>query len=102
MRRSYARTLWTYLQLLEIERIDELKERGKQINIAGLMAIAFAEPKKLADEHHRWMTDIGMTASPDEVLDRAQSVIAVMARVHAGILPTTTSPDGIAGDGEAS
>lgn len=92
MRRPYYRTLWTYLQLQDIERIDALRDRGKQIHIAGLMAMAFAEPKRLTDEYHRWMDDLGMLPTQDETLDRAREVMAAMEAVHAGRLATTADP----------
>lgn len=94
MRRPYHRTLWTYLQLQEIERIDYLKKRGTQLHVAGLMAMAFGEPKRLTDEYHRWMDDLGMLPTPDEAIDRAHDVMAAMAAIHAGTLATSPSPDG--------
>lgn len=92
MKRPYHRTLWIFLQLKEQDRIDELMQRGRTLNNAGLTAIAFHEPKKLADEHHSLMKDLGMVRSPDEALANAADVIDVMARIHAGEVSTTTSP----------
>lgn len=83
MRRPYYRTLWTYLQLQEVERIDALKKRGNELHVAGLLAIAFHEPKKLGDEYHRWMDELGMLPTAEEAIDRAQDVIAAVQALDA-------------------
>lgn len=89
LRRPYYRTLWTYWHLLEIERIDALKHRGRELATAGLLAMAFHEPKRLADEHHRLMNDLGMLPTRDEALANATPVIEAMRRIDAGTLATT-------------
>ena len=78
MRRPYYRTLWTWVQLQEHERIEEIAERSRMLHMAGLLAIAFHEPKKLADEHHRLLKDSGMLPTPDEAIENVQDVIAMM------------------------
>jgi hypothetical protein len=80
MRRPYHRTLWTWLQLQEQERFEEIKDRGRMLHMAGLLAVAFHEPKKLSDEHHRLMKDAGMLPTPEEAIENVSDVMAFMAQ----------------------
>jgi hypothetical protein len=91
MGRPYYRTLWTFFQVQEVERIDALRERGRQLHVAGLLALAFHEPKRLAEEHHTLMHDAGMLPTEDEALEGVVDVIEAMRRIDAGELKTTVA-----------
>lgn len=84
------------MHLLEHDRIESLKARGTAIGHAGLAAMAFHEPKRLADEHHRWLGDAGALPSHDEALANAEDVIEAMRQIDAGELATAVLMPGVA------
>jgi hypothetical protein len=88
MRRPFHRTLWMFYQIQEVERIDALRDRMKMLGQAGMQAMAFHEPKRLADEHVRLKGDLGMLPTDDQVIERASDVIEAMRQIDAGTLPT--------------
>jgi len=53
LEQPWALTLWTYHQLGEKKRIDDLIERIDAVNVATLNALAFNEPQKLGAERER-------------------------------------------------
>jgi hypothetical protein len=75
----YVRTLWTFFHLEQHERVDDIKLRGRALQLGGLMAIAFHEPKRLNDEQRRLLADAGMLPSPDAAKERATPIIAAVA-----------------------
>lgn len=89
MRRPYYRTLWTFLRLREHERIDGLLRRAEQLRLAGLLAIAFHDPKRLADEDHRLKTDLGMIPTTEQLESKVADVVAAVRAIAAGELKTT-------------
>jgi hypothetical protein len=79
LRAPYARTRWTFLHLDQAERLDELRDRGRAINQAGLMSLAVNEPRRLQDEHRRLLADLGQIPTPAAALKRAEGIITAVA-----------------------
>jgi len=66
LEQPWALTLWTYYQLAERNRIRALIERIDAVNDATLTAIAFNEPKKLADERENALSAAREKQAKDE------------------------------------
>ena len=83
MREPYAHTLWMFYQLEEHTRIDQYAERARSLDLAGLVACAFHEPKKLSDANQQLLDDAGLTPSVDDALAKAEETIAAMKQLDA-------------------
>lgn len=68
---SYAVTLWTFLQLEEIERLRAVKEERDRLDVAGLTAAAFHEPHRLEIREQRFLSRVGALPSREEAMRRA-------------------------------
>lgn len=47
---DYRWTMWEYVQLQDLERLDAIRRGHERHDLAGLSAIAFHEPKRLRSE----------------------------------------------------
>lgn len=83
LRAPYARTLWTYLHVLQAERTEELRQRGRELRLAGLVTLAFHEPKRLSDEHTKLRSDAGLLPSADQTRAEALDLMQAIANADA-------------------
>lgn len=84
LRAPYHQTVWAYCHLLQRDRLEDLRDRGRELRTAGLMTLAFHEPKKLNEEHQRLLAAAGLLGapeSPDDARARALALVADVARV---------------------
>jgi hypothetical protein len=79
-RAPYRRTLYEFYHLEQIERHEDFRVRGRALSAAGLTALAFHEPKRLAGEHQRLLSDMRPRISDDEARANAMALIADVAR----------------------
>lgn len=68
----FAFALWTYRQLQEWDRRRQFAARMERIELAGLMSLAFHEPKKLQEERERVISE----ASSREPMGDRESLVA--------------------------
>lgn len=71
----YALVLWTYYQLVERERIRELRQRFLLQHEASLMAMAVNKPELLRDEHESLVSE-----ARQDPRTRARDRAALLAR----------------------
>lgn len=53
-RESYALTLWTYLQVAELDEIARVHREGERIDLAGLVGMAMLDGKQLEQRAQIW------------------------------------------------
>jgi hypothetical protein len=79
---SWALTLWTYVQVQEIETIARVHAEGDRIQLASLFAAAVHEPKQLEQRDQEWRQRAQLVLVPtkDEAMERgrrmAQNILA--------------------------
>lgn len=78
-------TLYTYFQITERERGRQWTERMQRIEAATLMALAFHEPKRLADERSAAIAAASATAADTETA-RARGLAMLADMKRGGIL----------------
>lgn len=78
----FARTAWSLLELLEVERIESLAEDGDRLREASLTAIAYHEPKRLEDERKHLLARVRESRSPNVqgALARGRAMIERLRR----------------------
>lgn len=74
----YALTLWTWGHLMQAARIERTIERGGELNSAALHAVAFHEPRKLAELSRAYEDEVGLTPTAEEAIEGAQPIINMM------------------------
>lgn len=72
---SYAVSLYTFLQNEDARRLERLMDEGARLDLAGLVAIAFHEPKKLSDAHDSLKRKLSLVPSRDDALKRAVKLL---------------------------
>jgi hypothetical protein len=80
-RAPYRRTLYEFYHLEQIERFEDLRTRGRAIQEASLMALAFHDPKRLPQEHRRLLAELAPPISDAQARADAAALIADVARV---------------------
>lgn len=75
-------TLWSHEHQQQQDYFDGLRDRGKAINGASLMSLAFHEPKRLNEESRKLMSSAGLVkiATPDEAAQLVKEMRALEAR----------------------
>ena len=76
---SFALTLFTFLQIEEARRLEDLKTEWRQIEKAGLTAVAFHKPSKLADAVEDYKRRLKLVPSREEAIERAKKLFASVA-----------------------
>lgn len=64
---SYALTLWTFLQLRDRDRLRRASARFDRLDAADLLALAFHDPKLIAQERRTYVGSLGPRASDTSV-----------------------------------
>lgn len=68
---SFALTLWTWAELEEMAREDQVSRMGERTDLAGQMAVAFHQPQDLLKLEHRYLKAAGqLTPMMDAVRER--------------------------------
>ena len=82
LRAPYHRTLWTHCHLRQRARLDDIRDRGRELRTAGLMALSFHEPWKLSQEHQRLLSSLNLDSaeSVDDARARALALVADVAK----------------------
>lgn len=96
---SFALTLWTWAALRQIEREASVERMGERTDLAGLVAVAFHDPGKLAQAELRYLAAAGRLGSMlDTTRERLKGLSAQMeaaaARAQADIVPAATPREG--------
>jgi hypothetical protein len=81
-RAPYRRTLWTFLHLQQADRVDDLRQRGRELRLAALMTLVAYEPGKLRDADAQLATDAGRVPPPETVRVRALELLADVQKVN--------------------
>jgi hypothetical protein len=79
MERDYAETLWSFMELREVERLDAFQREGEQLRGASFLAIAFHEPKKLKDAGADLERRMAVGAYAESVADVRAKALALIA-----------------------
>jgi hypothetical protein len=79
----YVRTLWTFFHLGQQTYVDGLSARFLAVYKAGLMSLAFGEPKKLRDSEYALRTEAGLNPTTDALKSSAQPIIDMVAKLDA-------------------
>lgn len=79
---SFALTLYTHWHLEQRRRLTMLTQKSERLDLAGLMAGAYHDPKSLVDRHAEFMESVSLIAPPRRAAQvaakRAQDVAAVV------------------------
>ena len=90
---SYAVTLYQFMQLQDMQRIERVQELGKRLDVAALSAVAFHEPAKLKDAEREYRDQAGLNLTRDEALATAARTEDAFRR-SAQFLAMTAKRDG--------
>ena len=72
----YALTLWTFFQIMERERIEQLLARGRRLDAALLMAAAYNDPKVLREEHQDYIAELRLPVDRRARTQRREELLA--------------------------
>lgn len=84
----FALTLWTCLQLQQVQHVEAVEAEQNRYDLAGLIAHALNDPEKLATMHAAFLATItaaSLTASRESALERARRLVAD----HQKLVPAT-------------
>jgi len=70
-REPYELTLWTYLRLGELDRLDHVARRLERFDLAALVRLAVMEPKVLADAEQAFRRELEDGPRPTRAPDLA-------------------------------
>lgn len=73
----FARTAWSYLELVEAERLDGLARDADALMGASLTAMAFHDPKRLDGARRDLLARMRTVSTPD-ALARGQRIMAAI------------------------
>lgn len=86
---SFALTLWTWATIRQIEREAAVERMGERTDLAGLVAVAFHEPPKLAQAELRYLSAAGRLG---DMLDMTRERLSGLAeQMQAAAARTTTA-----------
>jgi hypothetical protein len=86
---SFALTLWTWATIRQIEREAAVERMGERTDLAGLVAVAFHEPAKLAQAELRYLSTAGRLG---DMLDMTRERLSGLAeQMQAAAARTTTA-----------
>lgn len=90
-RDSYALTLYTHWHLEQRRRLTMITQKSERLDLAGLMAGAFHEPKSLVAQHEAFLNSLRVQA-PTRTATSLARQIAVIRAAHATVQVTTVLP----------
>lgn len=84
LREPFALTLWTWFELLRIRKERTAERLGERVDVAGMMALAFHDPKQLRGEHQRYVAAVqGLEApKPEDERKRYQGMLEDLKRLR--------------------
>jgi hypothetical protein len=86
---SFALTLWTWATIRQIAREEAVERMGERTDLAGLVAVAFHEPAKLAQAELRYLSTAGRLG---DMLDMTRERLSWLAeQMQAAAARTTTA-----------
>lgn len=86
---SFALTLWTWATIRQIAREAAVERMGERTDLAGLVAVAFHEPAKLAQAELRYLATAGRLG---DMLDMTRERLSGLAeQMQAAAARTTTA-----------
>jgi hypothetical protein len=86
---SFALTLWTWATIRQIAREAAVERMGERTDLAGLVAVAFHEPSKLAQAELRYLSTAGRLG---DMLDMTRERLSGLAeQMQAAAARTTTA-----------
>lgn len=92
---SFALTLWTWGELLVMDREAAVERMGDRTDMAGLMAVAFHQPSELQKAEFRYLQAAGaLSAMMDASRARMQEMQAKLATARP-IMPPPAPGDGV-------
>jgi hypothetical protein len=81
-RDSFALTLWTWGEIMAMDREATVERMGERTDLAGLVAVAFHEPSKLQQAELRYLKAAGrLTSMIDQAKARALALVAQHERL---------------------
>ena len=81
---SFALTLWTWGELMAMEREAAVERMGERTDLAGLVAVAFHEPAKLQAAELRYLKAAGTLT---RALDAQRARLSTLAAQYAKAAP---------------
>jgi hypothetical protein len=79
---SFALTLWTWGEIMAMNREATVERMGERTDLAGLVAVAFYEPSKLQHAEMRYLKAAGRL-SP--MIDAAKARALALVEQHKGL-----------------
>jgi hypothetical protein len=81
-RDSFALTLWTWGEIMAMDREATVERMGERTDLAGLVAVAFHEPSKLQQAELRYLKAAGrLTSMIDQAKARTLALVAQHERL---------------------
>jgi hypothetical protein len=67
---SWALTVWTFLQVSELEEIERIYGEGNRIDLAGLVGLALMQPSELHARDHKWRQKAQLVLPNKDAIER--------------------------------
>lgn len=90
---SFALTLYTHWHLEQRRRLTMLTQKSERLDLAGLMAGAYHDPRSLSDRHAEFMDELSVTAPvarPARTMAAPKPDVAAVVRAMLGSADTQT------------
>lgn len=81
---SFALTLWTWAEIMAMDKEAAVERMGERTDLAGLVAVAFHEPPKLQQAEMRYLKAAGKLT---RMMDAQRSRLTAMMQQHAALVP---------------
>ena len=91
-RQSYALTLYTHWHIEQRRRLTLILQKSERLDLAGLMARAYHEPKSLLTEHEAFIAGLRAPASVGDVDVSLARRLSVIRAAHAASDVVTLIP----------
>lgn len=81
---SFALTLWTWGEVMAMDKEAAVERMGERTDLAGLVAVAFHEPSKLQQAELRYLKAAGKLT---RMMEAQRSRLTAMMQQHAALVP---------------
>lgn len=89
---SFALTLYTHWHLEQRRRLTMIAQKAERLDLAGLMAGAYHEPKSLVDRHAAFVDSLRPAYAPSRLAHTTARALAVIRAAHAATDITQVIP----------
>lgn len=81
---SFALTLWTWGEVMAMDKEAAVERMGERTDLAGLVAVAFHEPSRLQQAELRYLKAAGKLT---RMMEAQRSRLTAMMQQHAALVP---------------